>query len=85
MSRKQYNDVYFDFDLWYWHIEDDIMAAWCKKLGEDLVLSTLNSLREWLKQKPEFQKTIDKGYGGNWCIWIWDCLERNEMWRRENG
>ena len=49
---KQYNNVEFDFELWSWHgIEDDIMNAWCKRFGEDLVNSTLVDLREWLKTK----------------------------------
>ena len=82
---KQYNNVEFDFELWSWHgIEDDIMNAWCKRFGEDLVNSTLVDLREWLKTRPKFQEVIDKGYGGNWVFWLWDCFEKNERWRKEN-
>jgi len=82
---KQYNNVEFDFELWSWHgIEDDIMNAWCKRFGEDLVNSTLVDLREWLKTRPKFQEVIDKGYGGNWVFWLWDCFKKNERWRKEN-
>ena len=80
---NKYNDVYFDFDQWYWHIEDDIMNAWCKRFGEDIVGSTLVNLREWLKQKSDFQEVIDKGYGGNWVLWIFDKLEQAEIWKKE--
>ena len=84
MSRKVYNDVYFSFEAWYWHIEDDIRTAWDKRFGEDLVTSTLISLREWLKKRPNFEKTIEEKYGGNWVYFIWNCLEKNEIWRKEN-
>ena len=80
---NKYNDVYFDFDQWYWHIEDDIMNAWCKRFGEDIVGSTLANLREWLKKKPDFEETIETKYAGNWVYFIWNCLERAEMWRKE--
>ena len=80
---NKYNEVYFSFEGWYWHIEDDIMSAWCKRFGEDLVSSTLVGLREWLKTRPKFEETIEKGYGGNWVYWIWDCLEQNEKWQKE--
>lgn len=84
-SLKTYNEVYFSFEGWYWHgIDDDIMTAWCKRFGEDLVASTLVALREWLKKKPQFQEVIDKGYGGNWVYFLWDSFERNEKWRKEN-
>ena len=70
---NRYNVVEFDFESWSWHgIEDDIMNAWCKRFGEDIVGSTLANLREWLKQKSDFQEVIDKGYGGNWVLWIFD-------------
>jgi len=81
----KYNEVEFDFELWSWHgIEDDIMNAWCKSFGEDLVSSTLNNLREWLKTRPEFEEVIEKGYGGNWTFWLWDCFEKNEKWKKEH-
>lgn len=82
---NRYNKVEYDFELWSWHgIEDDIMNKWCKRFGEDLVGSTLVNLREWLKQKPDFEETIEKRYQGNWVYFIWNCLERNENWRKEN-
>ena len=82
---NRYNEVEFDFVSWSWHgIEDDIRRAWEKRFGEDLVSSTLISLREWLKKKPDFEETIEKRYVGNWVYFIWDCLERNEKWRKEN-
>jgi len=80
---KIYNEVYFSFEGWYWHIEDDIKEAWYKRFGEELVISTLTGLREWLKTRPKFQETIDKGYGGNWVFWIWDRLEQAEIWKKE--
>lgn len=82
---NRYNEVYFSFEGWYWHgIEDDIMTAWCRQFGEELVGSTLNNLREWLKQRPKFEEIIERGYGGNWVYFIWDCLERAEVWRKAN-
>ena len=75
---NKYNGVYFSFEGWYWLIEDDILEAWYKRFGEELVASTLVSLREWLKARPKFEETIEKSYGGNWVIWIYDCLERAE-------
>ena len=80
---NKYNEVEFDFEIWAWYIEDDIRAAWNRRFGEDLVNSTLVSLREWLKKKPDFEETIEKRYQGNWVYFVWDCLERNERWRKE--
>ena len=60
------------------------MAAWCKRFGEELVGSTLVKLREWLKTRPDFEKTIEEKYQGNWVYFIWNCLEKNEGWRKEN-
>ena len=81
---NRYNKVEFDFELFSWHgIEDDIMNAWCKRFGEDIVGSTLANLREWLKKKPDFEETIEKQYAGNWVYFIWNSLERAEMWRKE--
>jgi len=80
----RYNEVEFDFETWVWFgIDDDIRDAWDRRFGEENVSIALINLREWLKTKPKFQEVIDKGYGGNWVIWIWDCLERNEGWRKE--
>ena len=84
MSRKVYNEVYFSFEGWYWHIEDDIRDAWDRRFGEEIVNSTLNNLREWLKKKPDFEETIEKRYSGNWVYFLWECFERNENWRKEN-
>jgi len=79
------NEVEFDFVIWAWYgIADDIRDVWEKRFGEDLVNFTLNSLREWLKTRPDFEKTIEEKYGGNWVYFIWNCLERNENWRKEN-
>ena len=81
---NKYNKVEYDFELWSWHgIEKDIMDKWCKRFGEELVSSTLNGLREWLKTRPDFEETIEKNYGGNWVYFIWDCFERNEAWKKE--
>ena len=80
---NKYNDVYFSFEGWYWHIEDDILETWYKRFGEELVASTLVKLRDWLKERSKFEETIENTYGGNWVYWIWDCLERNELWRKE--
>jgi len=81
---NKYNEVEFDFIVWAWYgIENDIMSAWCKRFGEDLVNSTLISLREWLKKRPDFEKTIEEKYGGNWVYFIWECFEKNEIWRKE--
>ena len=81
---NKYNEVEFDFEIWAWYgIDDDIRKVWDRRFGEVNVNISLNTLREWLKQKPEFQKTIDKGYGGNWTFFIWDYMERGEIWRKE--
>lgn len=81
---NKYNKVEFDFEIWAWYgIEDDIMTAWCRRFGEELVASTLNGLREWLKKKPDFEETIEKRYQGNWVYFIWECLKRAEGWERE--
>ena len=83
---NKYNKVEFDFEGLSWHgIEDDIMNAWCKRFGEDIVGSTLVNLREWLKKKPDFEETIETKYAGNWVYFIWNCLEKNEEWRREKN
>jgi len=83
---NRYNKVEFDFESWSWHgIEDDIMNAWCKRFGEDIVGSTLVNLREWLKKKPDFEETIETKYAGNWVYFIWNCLEKNEEWKREKN
>lgn len=81
---NKYNEVYFSFEGWYWHIEEDILGVWYKRFGEELVASTLISLREWLKTRLDFEETIEKKYGGNWVYFIWDCLENNEKWGKEN-
>ena len=81
---NKYNEVEFDFVIWAWYgIEDDIRAAWDRRFGEEQVSLTLINLREWLKKRPDFEKTIEEKYGGNWVYFIWDCLERNEQWRQE--
>ena len=82
---NKYNEVEFDFVSWSWHgIADDIRRVWDKRFGEDLVNSTLISLREWLKTRPDFEETIEKRYQDNWVYFIWNCLEKNEKWRKEN-
>ena len=81
---NKYNEVEFDFVIWAWYgIADDIRDVWEKRFGEDLVTSTLISLREWLKTRPDFEKTIEEKYGGNWVYFIWNCLEKNEIWAKE--
>ena len=78
---NKYNEVEFDFVSWSWHgIADDILNVWCKRFGEDLVSSTLVDLREYLKKHLEYEEKIK-----NWAIWIWNCLEIAEGWKKEKN
>jgi len=44
----------------------------------------LVSLREYLKKHENYEEeVIIPYYGGNWAIFVWDALERNEEWREE--
>lgn len=81
---NKYNDVYFSFEGWYWHIDDDIRDAWDRRFGEENVSIVLIDLREYLKIRPDFEETnIKKYFGGNWAFWIYNALERAEGWRKE--
>lgn len=83
---KRYNDIEFDPDIWEWFgIDEDIRDSWDKRFGEENVSITLIDLREYLKTRPDYkEKIIDKYCGGNWAIFIWNMLERNEKWRKDN-
>lgn len=73
---NKYNEIKFDSETWVWFgIDDDIRDAWDSRFGEKNVDVTLMALREWLKTRPNFEQTIENNYGGNWAIFIWDCLE----------
>jgi len=82
---NKYNEIEFDNENWVWFgIDNDIRDAWDRRFGEENVSIVLMDLREYLKKRPDFEETnINKYYGGNWVFWIWDCLERNEGWRKE--
>jgi len=83
---NKYNEIEWDNELWdFFGIKDDIRESWNRRFGEENVSITLIRLREYLKKRPDFEETnIKVYYGGNWAFWIWDCLERNEKWRKEN-
>jgi len=78
------NKIDFDFKGFFWvGIENDIRDAWDKKFGEDNVSIVLMDLREYLKRHPHYSDIVLATYGGNWAIWIWDCLERAKGWKNE--
>ena len=78
------NKIEWDNELWtFFGIEDDIRNSWDNHFGEENVSQCLNGLREYLKKHPDYQEKIDQYYGGNWAFFIWDCLEKNEKWRKE--
>lgn len=85
MEMKKYNKIEFDNELWsFFGIDDDIRDAWDRRFGEENVSVVLIDLREYLKKRPDFEETnIEKYFGGNWAFWIWNCLKRNENWRKE--
>jgi len=81
---NKYNEIEWDDEIWeFFGIDDDIREAWDKRFGEVNVSQCLVSLREYLKKHPDYQEKIDGYYGGNWAIFIYDALERNEKWRKE--
>lgn len=83
---NKYNEIEFDPVIWeFFGIEDDIRNAWDNRFGEINVSQCLISLREYLKKHPNYEEEAIIPYcGGNWAIFIWDALERNEEWKEEN-
>ena len=83
---NKYNKIEWDNEIWdFFGIEQDIRDVWDRRFGEDNVSLTLVHLREYLKTKPNYEEeVINKYCGGNWAFFIWDALERNEKWRKEN-
>ena len=81
---NKYNEIEWDDEIWeFFGIDDDIRNAWDKRFGEVNVSQCLVSLREYLKKRPNYQEKIDEYCSGNWAFFIWDALERAEIWRRE--
>ncbi len=81
---NKYNEIEFDPEIWeFFGIDDDIRNAWDNRFGEENVSLCLVSLRDYLKKRPDYQGKIDKYCGGNWAIFIWNALERDEDWRKE--
>jgi len=83
---NKYNEIEWDNEIWeFFGIDDDIRASWNKRFGEEFVSIVLIELRGYLKTRPDYEEEVIIPYcAGNWAFWIWDCLEKNEIWRKEN-
>lgn len=83
---NKYNEIEFDTELWcFFGIDDDIRNAWDSRFGEENVSIALVNLREFLKTHPDYEEEVIIPHcGGNWAIFIWNCLVRDEKWREEN-
>ena len=79
------NDIEFDQELLSWHgIDEDIIDDWVKRFPTIEVGVELMNIREYFKNNPGKEKTIEEKFKGRMPIYINDWLERAVKYKIAN-